>query len=373
MYQGYLSGSVFSEVAATGEYALIEVIFQGINEDDVLIVSTNDSVQWSTGGSWLEDGSVQAKSYFDMSDGTEWNILGTFFYGDHEYSISAKDLPASLNPPIFDLYGAGGYGGNWDDWWASLSNSYLFLSGTKFGDAVGSISSAINPSGNTALFTFLTQVNDGNEVEQLYTNDKLAWFTDSDWLDAGNINATSIFRFVSGFNWNAQGALTYGDHAYSVLVAEYTLTNAKRFFSSGSGFYGGSFDAFWATLSESALYLNDAFVGSAVGLFSSTVESTNTGEIIFNAQAFDSSAVQQLGSNNSIVWTSPTLNWADTGNITVSSTVVTSTSVNWRALGVATFDEGNYTILISDEGFYSGESQFLVAGAGTYGGTYGNW
>jgi hypothetical protein len=121
------------------------------------------------------------------------------------------------------------------------------------------------------------------------------------------------------------------------------------------------------------LYLNDAFVGSAVGLFSSTVESTNAGEIIFNAQAFDSSAVLQLDSNNSIAWMSPSLNWADTGNITVSSTAVTSTSVNWRALGVATFDEGNYTILISDEGFHSGEQQFLVAGTGTYGGTFGDW
>jgi hypothetical protein len=373
MYQGYLSGSVSSEVAATGENAWIEATFQGINEDDVRIFSTNDSVQWSTAGSWLEDGSVQAKSYFNVSDGTAWNILGTFLYGEHEYSISAKDLPASLDPPIFDLYGEGGYGGSWDDWWASLSDSYLFLSGTKYGDAVGSISSAIDASGDTAVFTFLTQVNDGSEVEQLYTNDKLAWFTDSDWLEAGNINATSIFRFVSGVNWNAQGALTYGDHAYSVLAAEYTLSNAKRFLSSGSGRYGGSIDAFWATLTESALYLNDAFIGSAVGFFSSTVETTNTGEIIFNAQAFDSNAVVQLDSNNSIAWMSPSHNWADTGNITVSSTVVTSTSVNWRALGVATFDEGNYTILISEEGFYSGESQFLVAGDGTYGGTYGNW
>ena len=127
--------------------------------------------------------------------------------------------------------------------WASLTNSDIYVGDSKYGDAVGLIRSEVSTSGDTAQIAFYTLVNDGSELEQLYTNNTIDWSTTSSWDRAGYMSVSSALRLVNSVNWVANGYLQYADHAYSLKAAEFAIDGFNNFLVNGNGRYGGNWNS----------------------------------------------------------------------------------------------------------------------------------
>ena len=124
--------------------------------------------------------------------------------------------------------------------WASLTDSAVFLSGSKLGDAVGFISSNIASTGDAAYFTLYTLVNDGSESEQIYTNNTIKWYSDETWTQTGSMYATTAFRLVNSVNWDALGSFTYGDNEYMLHAQDAYANGDEVFLAHAMGGYGGT-------------------------------------------------------------------------------------------------------------------------------------
>jgi len=117
----------------------------------------------------------------------------------------------------------------------------VYFGDSKLGDAVGRISSAVAYAGEAAYFTFFTLVNDGNEMEQVYTNNNVSWYSPQEnWLSAGSLTATTVFRLVDSVNWDALGLLQYGDNQYMFHAMDYYSDGSMVFLAHAMGGYGGN-------------------------------------------------------------------------------------------------------------------------------------
>ncbi len=119
----------------------------------------------------------------------------------------------------------------------------MYFGDSKLGDAVGRISSAVGSAGEAAYFTFFTLVNDGNEMEQVYTNNNVSWYSPQDnWLSAGSLTATTVFRLVDSVNWDALVLLEYGSNHYRFETFNYYADGAQMFLAHAVGGYGGNWN-----------------------------------------------------------------------------------------------------------------------------------
>lgn len=119
----------------------------------------------------------------------------------------------------------------------------MYFGDSKFGDAVGRISSAVATTGEAAFFSLFTQVNDGNEVEQVFTSNNVSWYSSADnWLSAGSLTATTAFRLIDSVNWDALGLLQYGDNEYMFHAMNYYADGSMMFLGHAMGGYGGNWN-----------------------------------------------------------------------------------------------------------------------------------
>ena len=124
---------------------------------------------------------------------------------------------------------------------ASITESYLYISGSKFGDVVGYVSSMVSSTGDAAKMSFYALVNDGYETQQVLTNNTATWFSPSlSWLESGSIVATSVFQLVNTIDWDAEGSLDYGDNRYTMQANDSSIDGDSLFSIYGAGGYGGS-------------------------------------------------------------------------------------------------------------------------------------
>ena len=234
----------------------------------------------------------------------------------------------------------------------------------------------MSSTGDVAELTLYTLVNDGYETQQVLTNSTATWFSPSlSWLESGSIAATSVFQLVNTIDWDAQGSLDYADNRYTMQATDSAIDGDSLFSIYGAGGYGGSWTSWWASLTESAIYFSDNLFGSATGLIESDVTSNfDTGRVTFTALAFDGSdiPVMELSTNNTITWESPIYDWLSMGNITATSATQIEDILNWDALASVAFNDGNYSIIISDNNL-DGTPVFLTEGNGQYRGTWGRW
>ena len=127
--------------------------------------------------------------------------------------------------------------------WASLTDSSLFLNGVKEGDAVGYLSADTSINGDAAVIYLYALAKNGNEKEQVYTNNTVSWSSDSSWLDAGDIEVSSAFRLIDIVNWNAMGQLEYGEQQYYIQSSDYGASGNQVYFVEATGGYGGGWNA----------------------------------------------------------------------------------------------------------------------------------
>jgi len=102
--------------------------------------------------------------------------------------------------------------------------------------------------------------------------------------------------------------------------------------------------------------------------------SGDAGHLTLSALAFDGSEVPilELSTNNTVDWSSPSSDWLSSGNFTVKSSTMVEQTIDWDAYGTFEFNEGNYSVYVSDNEL-NGDDVFLAFGQGQYKGTWGNW
>ena len=128
----------------------------------------------------------------------------------------------------------------YDNRWASLTDSAVYTNDAKVGDAVGYVSSSVSSTGVDGHLTFYTAVRDGDEEQQLLSNNTAVWFSpSSQWLNAGSISATSVFQLVNSVDWDAQGSGVYGDNRYTISASDRSVSGDNLFDLYGTGGYGG--------------------------------------------------------------------------------------------------------------------------------------
>ena len=134
---------------------------------------------------------------------------------------------------------------------ASVTESFLYITGTKIGDMTGLISAAVDNSGDTADMVLNVRVNDGNDVQQLLTKNSLGWSSPADdWLQTGSIAAATTVDLINTVNFTGTGAMNYGGHLYNLDVrvvpgiepATVAVPSDNIFEIHGDGGYGGNWN-----------------------------------------------------------------------------------------------------------------------------------
>ena len=91
-------------------------------------------------------------------------------------------------------------------------------------------------------------------------------------LEAGALAANSVFHLIDILDWNTHADFAYGDNAFAGQASDVDTEGNELFLVNGDGGYGGSWTHWWARLDNSALYLSESKVGSAVGTVNSYVD-----------------------------------------------------------------------------------------------------
>jgi len=89
---------------------------------------------------------------------------------------------------------------------ASITESYLYITGTKIGDMTALVSAAADNAGDNVQLVFNTLINDGVEVTQLWTENFLGWMSpSSNWLSSGTIEASAGLQILNSVNCTGTG------------------------------------------------------------------------------------------------------------------------------------------------------------------------
>lgn len=123
-----------------------------------------------------------------------------------------------------------------------MKESGLYSYSNKVGDATGLLSAATSHSGDKGTVHFIGTLNDGNEVEQFYTNNTARWESPTVWTDAGNLFGELWLRIIHAVDWHATAELDYGDHQYTASTGEYSSSGIQHLYSYCKGGYGGDWD-----------------------------------------------------------------------------------------------------------------------------------
>jgi len=126
---------------------------------------------------------------------------------------------------------------------ASLNESVVCINEVREVDAVGYIGAAVSSNGNTADIMLSALANNGQEVEQFFTNNTVQWNSPSaQWTDSGRLAVFSAVRVIQTTDWIVNAMLQYGNSLYSVLVSDYGTAGNQLFLASGDGAYGGNWN-----------------------------------------------------------------------------------------------------------------------------------
>lgn len=137
----------------------------------------------------------------------------------------------------------------------------------------------------------------------------------------------------------------------------------------------------WYSLNESAAYVDHEKQGDASGYLSSAVSlSGDTAVFDLRFLVNDGSENEQIYTNNEISWstgsimnTSSSNSWLDSGNINVASVFRLINTIDWNADGLLQYGGDLYNFYARDLSQDSSEVLFSTGGDGKYGGDYYNW
>lgn len=127
-------------------------------------------------------------------------------------------------------------------------------------------------------------------------------------------------------------------------------------------------------MTDSAVYTNSEKVGDAVGFISSMIANSGVeGDLSFYTAVRDGGGAQQVLTNNSAAWYSPSQQWSSSGFLTATSEFqLVNSGVNWDAWGMGEYGGDVYTLRVKDVDT-SGASELDVFATGTYSGSWYSW
>jgi hypothetical protein len=119
----------------------------------------------------------------------------------------------------------------------------LYWYDDKVGDATGLLSATTSSSGDAAMYTLVTTIRDGDEVEQMFTNSTIKWYSPKEsWLEAGDLFVESWLLIINASDIHVTGKLLYCDNEYYAMASDYTTAGSQVFYTYGRGAYGGSWN-----------------------------------------------------------------------------------------------------------------------------------
>jgi hypothetical protein len=118
----------------------------------------------------------------------------------------------------------------------------VYVDNSRVGSATGTLHATTSSSGDTATYILYSTVYDDHNVKQMDTDNSLHWSTPSTWTEAGDVYAESRLHIIDAADWNAHGAMQYGDHRYRISMSDYTSSGSQVFYSYGEGGYDGDWN-----------------------------------------------------------------------------------------------------------------------------------
>ena len=100
--------------------------------------------------------------------------------------------------------------------------------------------------------------------------------------------------------------------------------------------------------------------------------SGDAAKMSFYALVNDGYETQQVLTNNTATWFSPSLSWLESGSIAATSVFQLVNTIDWDAEGSLDYGDNRYTMQANDSSI-DGDSLFSIYGAGGYGGSWTNW
>jgi hypothetical protein len=120
------------------------------------------------------------------------------------------------------------------------------------------------------------------------------------------------------------------------------------------------------------IYLDGSKLGDAAGkLSAATSSSWDAATYKLVTVVHDDETVEQMYTNNTVHWSSPTV-WKEAGVLSTTSWLRIIDTVDWHATGKMQYGDNKYYIMASD--YTSAGSQvFYSYGEGGYGGRWNDW
>eukprot|EP01033_Poteriospumella_lacustris_P012048 gene12048-8604_t len=389
-----------------GDDGLIAAAFLVEDGSNATVAASNiTALNWKTEEGWLADGFVAVVSDFAAFDGesplVSWHSVGAFFYGNHSYQLALLEdpLPAGaldaslLQEPAeslrlasagshdvvsaallalpsseaarrlqsrgsydhqFLLGGNGRYGGDWEDWHATLDGAVYVFDYALQGSATGELNFDGNGDGSQGRVALQSTALDASDAAVFTTTDVASWTSPlGDWVTSGSLFALSAVNIPSAANWNASGGL---DYEYQQFFAHFNesnygaATDVANVAGKARGFYDGDWSKFSAVLSESSLVVQGDYVGGATGTVFGLVTGAGEGaEFVLRGDVTDASRQPYAATQDVLVWQT-NATWLSAGQVTAQSqfSCADASAVNWDALLGFKFGEHQFYALVSE-------------------------
>lgn len=183
------------------------------------------------------------------------------------------------------------------------------------------------------------------------STDSISWVSNSDdWTKSGFLSGYSTTNIADFANWNASGALNFGDNAFWGNFLESDL-NSKEVNIAGKaqGSYGGVWPRVWAKLQDSALIVDSDPVGSMVGYISTNISSCFSLGFTLRNNSDDAVMV----SENALYWSPDNnSNWQSSGQVTMVSRfslVQTDNRLSWDAYSNFLYRDNQFLFMIEEK------------------------
>jgi hypothetical protein len=199
----------------------------------VTILSSKDTLTYHTSSSWNDNGFILFKSDLKLNSSLSAlvaaNVNATLSYANNKYTVSVKewDRTTSGQDSIY-AYGFGQYSGSWDQWYATLENSYLYRNNSLFGSAQGDIIGMTPKSFKLGHLNYQTTATDSLYDKVFATAGSTQWYSNTSWSQQGYIQADSKVYVKELIDWNASALMEYGNNEYLFNITETGVTTKQN-------------------------------------------------------------------------------------------------------------------------------------------------
>jgi hypothetical protein len=239
------------------------------------------------------------------------------------------------------------------DRYASLDQSQLIFVDSLVGSAIGKIQYVGTSDAVNGSLSYFSIVSDSGNSTVINSNQTVLWTSPSSWSEAGTLSLQSKWSLQPKIlSWDVNASLAYFDQQFAFIVEEKdyvgdSTTDAVVAF--GNGTYAGSWSAWEAILTESYLYYNEDFVGSATGsIVGLTPNDWLDGDVRYQSVAKDSLMNKVFTTNGESKWLTATT-WSEDGFMSVLSEVFIQDTINWNASGSLKYGDSLYSFYVLEE------------------------